>query len=244
MGRNPENDDGLRVIMATKPFQTQTVTSNQTVVEDKLKPTAELHILVGGPYRLNGEEHRYGHTAIRIKSTTTDTTYDFGRYGRVTGDFGAEGEGILRVWSSFDQYIAGENALARKTTGFVYAIFEHQAKAVADHYAALIASAKPRLELQRDRPALKVYQLPANYHALGYNCTTLSLDGARTVFPNFEAGSSEFIKPDAVLTFGERMAMRTVGGGTPSRLFLPANLQEFLSTKPAIKPTRVDRYGG
>ena len=146
-------------------------------------------------------------------------------------------------WSSFDQYIAGENALARKT-GYVYAIFEHQAKAVTDHYANLIARAKLRLELQRDRAALKVYQLPTNYHALGYNCTTLSLDGARTVFPHFEAGSSEFIKPDAVLTFGERMAMRTVGRGTPSRLFLPGNLQEFLSTKPAVKATRVDRYGG
>jgi hypothetical protein len=244
MGCDPENDGGVRVIMVTKPFQTQTVPSNQTVVDDKLTPTAELHVLVGGPYKLDGEDHRYGHTTIRIKTATNDTTYDFGRYGRVTGDFGAEGEGILRVWSSFDPYIAGENALARKTTGFVYAIFDHQAKAVTDHYAALIAGAKPRPEMQRGRSALKVYQLSANYHALGYNCTTLSLDGARTVFPNFEAGSSEFIKPDAVLTLGERITMRTVGGGTPSRLFLPANLQEFLSTKPALKPTRVDRYGG
>ena len=218
--------------MATKPFQTQTVPANQTLVEDRLKPTAELHVLVGGPYTLNGEEHRYGHTALRIKNSSTDTTYDFGRYGRVTGDFGAEGEGILRVWSSFNIYIAGENALARTTTGFVYAIFEYQFKSVVDHYSALIAGAKPRLELQRDRSTLKVYQLPTNYRALGYNCTTLSLDGALTVFPSFEAGSIGFIKPDAVLTFSERMAMRTVGGGTPTRLFLPANLQEFLSTKP------------
>ena len=36
--------------MATKPFQTQTVQTNQSVVDDKLKPTAEMHILVGGPY--------------------------------------------------------------------------------------------------------------------------------------------------------------------------------------------------
>jgi hypothetical protein len=188
------------------------------------------------------ETHRYGHTAIRIKTPTSDTTYDFGRYGRVTGDFGAEGEGILRVWTSFDQYIAGEMATGRITTGFVYAIFEHQAKAANDHYAALIASATHRPEMERRRDYLKVYQLPRNYHALGYNCTTLSLDGALRVFPNYEANSSRFIKPESVLTWSERLAMSTVGGGVPNRLFLPANLQDFLQASPAVPAIRVDRY--
>ena len=230
--------------MTTKPLQTQTVQTNQSVVDDKLKPTAEMHILVGGPYTLNGEDHRYGHAAIRIKTLTADTTYDFGRYGRTGGEFSAEGEGILRIWSDFSTYIAGENALKRKTTGFVYAIFDYQAKAVNDHFANLISAATSRPQLEAGRSTLKVYQLPTNYHALGYNCTTLSLDGARSVYPNFETGSAAFIKPDAVLTFAERMAMKTVGGGTPSRLFLPANLQDFLSSKPAVKSTRVDAYGG
>ena len=36
--------------MATKSFDTQTVLSKQNVVDDRLKPTAEMHILVGGPY--------------------------------------------------------------------------------------------------------------------------------------------------------------------------------------------------
>ena len=228
--------------MPTRVFNTTTVPSNRTVVNAQLRPEDEMHILVGGPYQLNGEEHRYGHTAIRVKTPTTDTTYDFGRYGRVTGDFGAEGEGILRVWSAFEPYIAAEKVLARITTGFVYAIFDHQAKAINDHFAAMIAASKPRPELEKTRANLKVYQLQSNYHALGYNCTTLSLNGARAAYPDFEAGSNAFIKPDAVLTFSERLAMRTVGGGTPSRLFLPANLQEFLSTKPAVKPTRIDKY--
>ena len=95
--------------MATKPFQTQTVESNQTLVDDKLKPTAELQILVGGPYKSNGEEHRYGHTALRIKGQAIDWTYDFGRYGDVRGLFGESGDGILRVWSDFATYIKGEN---------------------------------------------------------------------------------------------------------------------------------------
>ena len=77
--------------MTTKPLQTQTVQTNQSVVDDKLKPTAEMHILVGGPYTLNGEDHRYGHAAIRIKTLTADTTYDFGRYGRT----GARAENLV-----------------------------------------------------------------------------------------------------------------------------------------------------
>ncbi|MGY4830243.1 hypothetical protein ACVNIS_16855 [Sphaerotilaceae bacterium SBD11-9] len=230
--------------MATKPLTTQTTPADNKFVDDRLRPTSEMHLMVGGPYIHDAELQRYGHTAIRIISKGSDTTYDFGRYGRVTGDFGAEGEGILRVWSSFSPYISGENALGRKTTAFVYAIFDHQAKAVTDYYNEIIATAKKRPELERQRAALKVYQLGPNYHALGYNCTTLSMDGARHAIPNIEAGSRTFIRPEAVLTFAERMAMKTVGGGTPSRLFLPANLQEFLSSKPAVKPTRVETYGG
>jgi hypothetical protein len=230
--------------MATRRFQTQTVESNQTVVVDKLKPTAELQILVGGPYTHDGQLQRYGHTAIRVKTGSRDTTYDFGRYGRVTGDFGAEGEGILRVWLSFEPYISGENALKRRTTGFVYAIFDHQAEVINAYYQSIISGAATRTDLKRGRSGLDVYQLPRSYHALGYNCTTFSLDGARTALPNFEAGSSGFIRPDAVLTLAERLAMRTVGGGTPSRLFLPANLLEFLESTSATKPKRIDIHGG
>lgn len=230
--------------MATKVLNTQTAPANHKVIDDRLRPTSEMHILVGGPYTHSGEVQRYGHTAIRIVSRGADSTYDFGRYGRVTGDFGAEGEGILRIWSSFAPYIAGENALGRKTTSFVYAVFDHQAKAVTDHYNGIIAGAKRRPELEKQRATLKVFQLSSNYHALGYNCTTFSLDGAQRALPDVEKGSSAFIHPEAVLTFAERMAMKTIGGGTPTRLFLPANLQDFLSTRPAVKPTRVETYGG
>ncbi|WP_197342657.1 hypothetical protein [Ralstonia solanacearum] len=87
--------------MADKQLQTKTIESKKTVVDDKIKPDAEIHILVGGPYKIDGEEHRYGHTALRVIRNGSDLTFDFGRYGRVTGDFGAEGEGILRVWSNF-----------------------------------------------------------------------------------------------------------------------------------------------
>lgn len=230
--------------MAQKVLATQSQESGAPPVIDKLKPQAEIHVLIGGPYSAGGEEHVYGHTAVRVKAAGSDRVYDFGRYGRVVGDFGAEGEGILRVWSSFADYIAGENVLKRTTTGFMYAVFDAQAQGANAHFASLIKTAKQRPDLARGRSTLSVYQLASNYHALGYNCTTLSLDGVRAAMPTFENGGAAFIKPGDVLSFSEQVAMKTVGGGTPSRLFLPANLQKFLEMKPAIKPTRVDVYGG
>jgi hypothetical protein len=229
--------------MAGKQLQTNTVESRKSVVDDKLKADAEVHILVGGPYKLDGEEHRYGHTAIRVVRRGSDVTYDFGRYGRTTGDFGAEGEGILRVWSNFSKYISGENALGRLTTEYIYPVIESQAKAVEAFFDGVEKQGKPRPDLQRGRPELTVFQLSTNYHALKYNCTTLSLDGMRTALPGFENGSSAFIAPEDVLTWGERAAMKTVGGGTPNRVFLPANLKKFLDQKPAVKPANVINHG-
>jgi hypothetical protein len=226
--------------MVTKPFQTQTVESNQTVVDDKLKPTAELHILVGGPYESNGEEHRYGHTALRIKGQVIDLTYDFGRYGDVRGLFGETGDGILRVWSNFAVYIKGENALGRVTTGFVYPVFDHQVSAVKAYFDGMITAGKPMPG--RDRAGMKVYRLTTDYHALAPNCTTLSLDGAKQAFPNIDAGSDKFNKPGDVLSGPERLALAAKGGAP--RLFLPANLQSFLGSGSPVKSIRVDRYGG
>jgi hypothetical protein len=225
--------------MATKTFIAQTVPSNRTVVDDKLKPTAEMHILVGGPYTdPSGEEHRYGHTALRIKTSTADLTYDFGRYGRITGAFSESGDGILRVWSDFQPYINGEIALKRKTTGFVYAIFDYQAKAANDYFASLAASGT---EQTKNSTTKRVYKLASDYRALGPNCTTMSLDGAKRALSDIDHGSEKYNKPDAVLTFMERTALAAKGGA--SRLFLPANLLTFLSAGAPEKPLRVDTYG-
>lgn len=226
--------------MSNKTFVTKTVAPKKSVVDDKLKPTAEMHILVGGPYKdLNGEEHRYGHTALRIKTDKSDKIYDFGRYGEVTGMFGESGDGILRVWNSFSQYIRGENALGRRTTGFVYAIFDWQAGQVNKYFDNLIASGT---ELKGKHNSFrKVYKLAKSYHALGPNCTTLSIDGAKVAINNIDAGSYKFNKPEEVLTFSERLALSAKGG--TSRLFLPANLETFLNTASPVRPLRVDTYG-
>lgn len=226
--------------MATKSFETQTVPAKQTIVEDKLKPTAEMQILVGGPYRSGGEEHRYGHTALRLKAQARDMTYDFGRYGDTRGTFDETGDGILRVWTDFAAYIKSENALGRMTTGFVYSIFDHQVAAVTSYFDGLIAAGKAIPS--KDRAGMKVYRLATDYHALATNCTTLSIDGARQAIPSIDAGSEKYNRPEDVLSLKERLGLAASGGS--SRLFLPANLQSFLGSGSSTKAIRIDRYGG
>ena len=222
-----------------KPFVTPSNTKLGSVVDDRLRPDAEMHILVGGPYTKDGEEHRYGHAALRIKSPTYDLTYDFGRYGRVTGTFGESGDGILRIWTSFSTYIAGENSLYRTTTGFVYFLFSSQTDRSKTYFENLIAGASRYGTQNSSRSS---YKLSTDYHALGPNCTTLTIDGAKQAVPRIDEGSSAYIKPEAVLTRSERLALSLSGGA--SRLFLPANLQEFLNKSYPIRVNRVDTHGG
>lgn len=217
----------------------KTVESQKSIVQAKLKPTAEIHILIGGPYTKDGEEHRYGHAALRVKTTKSDITYDFGRYGSTSGVFGESGEGILRVWSDFNSYIKGENALNRTTTGFVYYIYDHQAEETNKFFSDKIkeGTSLPK----KDRAGMKNYKLAENYHALGPNCTTLTIDGARKAIKNIDQGSNAFNKPEEVLSWKERMALSAKGGS--DRLFLPANLQKFLLSEIAVKINRIDTYG-
>jgi hypothetical protein len=226
--------------MSNQKISTTTNEKINSVVDDKIKPKAEMHILVGGPYTdENGEEHRYGHTALRIKTIKSDITYDFGRYGKITGTFGESGDGILRVWSVFQPYINGEIALKRKTTGFVYAIFDHQALAANAYFNSLMSNGKELIN--KSNASKKVYKLVNDYQATGPNCTTLSMDGAKIAITNIDQGSAAFNKPEDVLSFTERLALKAKGGAP--RLFLPANLLQFLTSGQSAKPIRIDTYG-
>lgn len=227
--------------MAARKFETKTDDKKGSVVDAKLKPDAQIYILVGGPYTLDGEEHRYGHTAIRIKSSAYDLTYDFGRYGKVTGTFKESGEGILRVWSSFSTYIAGENALGRTTDEFMYKVFKWQSDAVKTHFDNLIAAGELRKNLSTKTKM--VYRISPDYHALGPNCTTISMDGAKAGIKNIDVGAKEFIKPEKVLTLLERGAL-TAAGGSPDKIFLPANLKDYLNSTSAVRSDSSAQHGG
>ena len=226
--------------MEKKKFTAPTNEKPNSFVDAILTPTAEMHILVGGPYTdQTGEEHRYGHTALRIKTKSSDLTYDFGRYGNITGVFNESGDGILRVWNSFQAYISEENVLGRKTTGFVYAIFDYQAVSVNSFYNSLIKVAK---EVKgKNTSSKRVYKLITSYDALTQNCTTLSIDGAKQAVQNIDQNSEKFNRPSEVLTIKERAGLLAKGGA--SRLFLPANLLQFLNSKHPVKPVKIDYYG-
>jgi hypothetical protein len=230
--------------MPQPKFVTVTNPTPKSVVDSPLKPTAELHLLIGGPYKTkDGEEHRYGHTALRVKTASIDLTYDFGRYGKTTGLLRDSGEGILRVWSDFSLYISSENSLKRITTGFAYTVFDSQANVVVAEFSRLIKAGKDRVDKYVTGGGLQIYQLTAPYTALLNNCTTVSVDGIRPGIPKIDQGSREFIKPEKVMTWAECAAMTSMGGGIPDRIFLPANLLDFLIAKPAVKANRVEAFG-
>lgn len=94
----------------------------------------------------------------------------------------------------------------------------------------------------RKTGSMFVFKLAMDYHALGPNCTTVSVDGAKIAIPKIDQGSEKFNRPEDVLDWKEQLALKTNGGA--KRLFLPANLQKFLSVASPVKITRTNVYGG
>lgn len=142
-------------------------TSKLTTIQVEV---ASIELLVGGPYA----EHRYGHTALRIITKTTDYIYDYGRYGRTWGVGNSEGDGVLNVWNSFNAYIEEEKALGRDTTGFLYDISEVKVLEVVKFFDAKIASRRAKSSTK-----VKMSYVIEDYYALGPNCTTISVAAAK-----------------------------------------------------------------
>jgi hypothetical protein len=228
-----------------KIFNTETLEPGAPIPVDKLKPTAWMELLVGGPYSKDGKEHRYGHTAILVRYSGGERVYDFGRYRTIypekinlgittvnlDGDSSPRGEGILKIWTSFARYIASENALGRATVGYGYTIMESQAQLIVKHFLAMTRDIEPY-----ERNAVhQRFKTRTEYFALGPNCTTVSIEGAQQAVPNIVLGSEKYIKTDGILGQDAMLGMKVQGYKVPSNLFLPANLGSYLEGAPAIK---------
>lgn len=214
------------------------LTNQQTIIKIN---SPSLEILIGGPYRgRDGEMHTYGHAALRVVTPSVQRIYDFGRYGNTTGDFGAEGEGILRVWDSFDAYIASENSYGRITTGFLYEITPAQADQVISHYDELIETAAPR---RSKHPNQKEYKLPRNYHGLTNNCTTMTLGGAKLVLPAIDANASSQNQGRGMSSVEKIAARAKTFGSWPSQIFMPADMKAMLESNLTQKSKRILTYG-
>jgi len=218
----------------TKQLANSGVSIDTTKKTELRLVSSKIEILVGGPYTIAGEEHPYGHTALRTITQEHDLIYDFGRYRNTWGIGDSEGEGILNIWTDFAKYIASENSLGRPTTGYVYLVSEIDAAQASEFFSSKISGKKPI----KDLGYMKRYKLDQDYHALNHNCTTISLDGAKRAIPNIGKGSDQFIEGKG-LEFKEKMAAKLAGW--PKNIFMPADLSEFLKSKSS--PNKINSYG-
>jgi hypothetical protein len=198
---------------------------------------ASIEILVGGPYTKEGKEQTYGHAALRVTTSRIDRVFDYGRYGREWGFGDSEGEGMLRVWTDFSAYIAGENSYGRVTTGFVYEVPDERAEAVLAHFEQKIAG-KPPTRKSRP-PTMNEYQIE-DYYALGPNCTTMTVDGARIALPGIDRDRAQHAQGRG-LSILERGAARA--RGWPNYLVMPADLQAMLDATGAHRPKQKRTFG-
>ncbi len=190
---------------------------------------AKVNFLLGGPYKKGTETHKYGHCAMRIRVGAIDATFDFGRYGNTTGLFKESGDGILRIWSSFANYIKIENSYKRVTIEYIYDIVDTDAQAMYDLFMAEVA--KGKLISKDDGLGMQSFNLSFKYFALGPNCTTICINSSNYGNPGVMNGSMAFYKPTDVLDFKEIMALGLQP--TPKKLFLPANLERFMAHRKA-----------
>jgi hypothetical protein len=196
-----------------------------------------MEIVIAGPY----EGRSYGHAALRVVTPAGDRTYDFGRYGETFGEFGARGEGILRVWSSFIAYLWEESKTGRTIHSYVYAIGAHQAQSLERHYARLIAPAARRIGA--GKPAgMAEYKLPRNYHGVTNNCTTMVLAGVTLALPQLLYRPGRY-NTGRGLSAREKAGARFASGGNwPREIFMPADVQRMLEANPYRAPDRIDTY--
>jgi hypothetical protein len=227
--------------MTTIEVPIKTAQSGVKVTTGKLTTVvlrlASVELLVGGPYVKNGEEHTYGHVALRVTTTEEDRIFDYGRYGREWGFGSSEGEGMLRVWTNFNAYIASENSYGRVTTGFSYEVPEERSIAVLAHFDQKVAGKTPTPKSRP--PTMREYRIE-DYHALGPNCTTMTLDGARIAIPSIDRDRASY-QQGRGLSFSERSAARI--RGWPDHLIMPADLQAMLEASSAVRPKEVRTFG-
>lgn len=200
-----------------------------------------LEILIGGPYSARGEMHSYGHAALRVVCSAWEKIYDFGRYGRVFGEFSAEGEGILRVWNAFSPYILSENSYGRVTKGFLYDLSVSQIDKIISYYDGVMLGA---IKIADKHTRCEAYKLKRNYHAVENNCATLTLAGARVAFPRIEANASSENQGRG-MSVAEKIAVRGANyGAWPNKIFMPADVQAMLEKGQTPSPKKISSYGG
>ncbi|MBJ8997835.1 MULTISPECIES: hypothetical protein [Citrobacter] len=223
--------DKININSKDQNVRAKTGERHQAVVQGSL-----MEILIGGPYVKDGEDKTYGHVAIRIIALKKDYTYDYGRYGATRGVFNDEGDGIIRVWSSFKKYIAGENATGRKTVGYMFSIKDEDAKKVIEYYDEFVKGAG----VVAKSKVMTSYKTKYEYDALKRNCTTVSFDGAKIAISEIDNSQAKYNNGQG-LSMKEKLAAKV--SGWPDRVFMPADAGVMLKSRDKPKPVKINQYG-
>lgn len=143
-----------------------------------------IQLIIGKPYKLNGEDHPYGHVALRVYNSKEgyDYVYDFGRYGAVRGMFGQTGDGILNIYDDSAAYFKTEQSI-RESIGYSEYSTVAEDKKIIDYYNKL-ASSGTRYK-KGDRSHRKSYKLTDDYDITDNNCCTVSASGLGLIGENW-----------------------------------------------------------
>jgi RHS repeat-associated protein len=113
----------------------------------------------------------FGHVALRVVGQGYDVTYDFGRYGRTWGLLKSKGEGVLRVWNSWNAFVRRQLPSGQVRT-LRYTTSQAQDFAAIAHFQKLIDEGAPRDFTK----FFEEYTLAGEYDLKNNNCTTVCID--------------------------------------------------------------------
>ena len=163
-----------------------------------------VEVIIGLPYTKNGNEHPYGHLALRVFNSTEgyDYVFDFGRYGNIWGLGGSSGDGVLNVYTSSENYKKSEQAL-RNSVGFIKPTTTEQDKQIIAYFQTLTDEGEKYKTGAVPGGGGIAYKLVDDYYALNNNCVTKSNEGLQLIGINWITG---LYKPLDALEIMESLA--------------------------------------
>jgi len=197
-----------------------------------------VELIIGKPYRdANGEEHPYGHVALRVFNAAEgyDKAYDFGRYGKTWGLMGSKGDGILNTYADADAYLKSEMN-QRSSVGYMQPTTADQDKQVMAYFDAMIKEGSVYKSGAVPGGGGTAYKLKSDYDVFDNNCTTMSCGGLGVLGMNWLG--DEYDPRDALKTmegsFKDLRLTRTeyLEGGEISLTYTP----------PALKPIKLGDF--
>lgn len=146
----------------------------------------DVELIIGKPYTdANGEEHPYGHMALRVynKELGYDMVFDFGRYGEVSGFMGTEGDGILNVYLQGQNYVTSEQKI-RESVGYSMVTTHSQDEKIINYFNGLIKEGDVYKTGAVPNGGGTAYKLEDDYNVFNNNCVTKTANGLEIINKN------------------------------------------------------------